>query len=475
MEKYTGSTSCDDRATRGKDKGKIMVNLKENVREEEEIQRLNDQCVQYGKPPHYDLEKAQRNITYENCLTNEEAFMYVLGEAMESFNASQKRNDRKTSLEKELEKLEKGKVKQELIHTLIVQVGNKDSRPSEEECVEILKEYLEQFRERFPNMKIVNAAIHLDEDTPHLQMYFIPVKTRERHEAMETGKKWSGMDVQPSLKGALEQMGYSNDASITLEDGREVKDYKRGAMAQWQKDFNGLLDEICLTHGIELDHYMRGQKVSHQDTLDYQEGRIQRDVTNAKNELNNVEADLTNKLFATQEAQEALQDVEGKKTDAESDLEALRGKYEALEGKYEALEGKYEVMEAKAKAEEARAATAEKKANEAEAKLASIFSQFKARVEAWIHSSESLRKVLRRPLKPENKEKIEQRREETSKRGAKAITMGVEAMENMEDLESAEDVLAAGDEVERSKKSLDSLRTAAREDLDPDTLEGWER
>lgn len=319
MRTFTGSTSCDDRATRGNNKGKIMVNLKENIRDPEEIERLNNMCLQYGKPPHYDLEKARRNIVYEQCLTTEEAFTYVFGEAMEDFNFRQKVNARKTSIEKELAKLSKGKVKQELIHTMIIQVGNKETRPSEEECVEILTDYLERFREKFPNMKIVNAALHLDEDTPHLQLYYVPVKTREQHEAMGNAKKWSGMDVQPSLRGALEQMGYTNDATILVpkkdeqgnpvldENGEpvmvETHDYKQGAMAQWQRDFNGLLDEICLNHGIELDHYQRNQKVSHQDTLDYQEGRIQRDVTNAKNELNNAEADLSKALFDVQNAQ----------------------------------------------------------------------------------------------------------------------------------------------------------------------------
>lgn len=101
MRKYTGSTSCDDRATRGNSRGKIMVNLKENVRDPDEIKRLNDQCEQYNRPPHYDMEKARWNITYENCLATEEAFAYVFGDSLERFNSQQKRSDRKTSLEKE--------------------------------------------------------------------------------------------------------------------------------------------------------------------------------------------------------------------------------------------------------------------------------------------------------------------------------------------------------------------------------------
>ena len=473
MRTYTGSTSCDDRATRGNNKGKIMVNLKENVRDPEEIQRLNNQCIQYGKPPHYDLDKAQRNIVYESCLTTEEAFLNVFGEAMEAFNSRQKANARKTSLEKELAKLDKGRVKQELIHTMIIQVGNKDSRPDEEECVAILQEYLAEFRRRWPNMRIVNAAIHLDEDTPHLQIYFVPVKTRDQHEAMDNAKKWSGMDVQPSLRGALEQMGYTNDATMTTEDGKVMHDYKQGAMAQWQRDFNGLLDEIALNHGIEIDHYQRGQKVSHQDTLDYQEGRLQEAVQYAKDTLETVQ-------MATEQERETLQE-------AQEEAKQLRTENNALKEQNEALRGQNEVLEGKAKAAAERAATAEQRANDAEKKSNTLeqkaekmeqradaaeqrltkaetaFSRFMEKVSAWIQEHTGLQRKLRTAwaVSEPHRDKIETRMEETYKRGSKAI-LGAS-----NDLES---LLAAELEVEQGTRVFGALKKAVKEDQDPDEL-----
>lgn len=338
MQIFTGSTSCDDRATRGNDKGKIMVNLKENAREEEEIKRLNQELVQRGKPPHYDLEKAKENILWESCLTKEEAFEQVFGEAMEEFNSKQKRTDRKTTMEKEFAKLDKGKVKQELIHSMIVQVGNEHEAPSKGECIDILKEYLKEFRKRFPNMRIVSCAIHLDEATPHLQLYFIPVKTKEQHLAQGNTKKWSGMDVQPSLSGALEQMGYTNDATKEVEvDGEKkiVKDYENCAIAQWQKDFNGLLDEICLNHDIEINHYMKGKKVSHQDTLDYKDGKLQEAINEKKEELITVE-------FATQEAKETLNKTQNKVDTLQDKVNVLNNELNALEGQIKTFKGMLE-------------------------------------------------------------------------------------------------------------------------------------
>lgn len=356
MRTFTGSTNNDNRATKGRNKGKIMVNLKENQRDPEEIERLNDQYVANGMPPKYDISKAHLNIYYENCLTEEEAFKAVFGDAMAEFNSKQTRSDRKTSIEKELEKLSKGKVQQELIHCMVVQVGNHDNHPPADECIEILQEYYVEFKERFPNMRVINAALHIDEQedgTIHLQMYYIPVKTKEQHEAMQTGKKWSGMDVQPSLTGALEQMGYSNDATVLVpqkgEDGEPIldengnpkmvqkHDYKNGAMAQWQKDYNGLLDEICLNHDIVIDHYMRGKKVTHQDTYDYYTGKIGKETKRAKHDQKIAEGNLSETFLEVENAREERQKLQAENKALQSDNDALQSKNDALESNIRAL------------------------------------------------------------------------------------------------------------------------------------------
>lgn len=468
MRTYTGSTNCDDRAKKGNGKGKIMVNLKENCRDPEEIERLNQQYVANGLPPKYDINKAHLNIYYETCKTTEEAFVSVFGEAMEDFNSRQKRNDRKTSMEKELEKLSKGKVKQELIHTMIVQVGNHDSHPPIDECVEILQEYRERFIRQFPNMRIVSCSIHLDElgdGTPHLQMYFVPVKTRQQHEAMQTGKKWSGMDVQPSLTGALEQMGYTNDATITTDEGKVVHDYKNGAMAQWQRDFNGLLDEICLEYDIKIDHYMRGKKVTHQDTYDYYTGKINQQVMQATRARDNAEADYTQALFAAQEAQEEVERLQADKSNLTSQNDALRDNLAALEGKAKAAVAALASAEKKAEALEQRADVAETRL----AKAQGAFGRLKDAVAAWVDAHQGLQRVLRAAfrLSDVNRDKIETKAEDTVKRGNKALS---------EASESVEDLLAAADEMDRGKRVFGRLKQAAKEDLDPDELmDGWER
>lgn len=289
MEKYTGSTSHSDRATKGKNKGRVMVNIKENHRDEEEIKRLNANRILEGKEPKYDLEKAKDNIEIirPSELSIEGCYEDVFGESIRKFNSTQKRKDRMQSVEKILDKLEHSNIIQDPLQCMIVQVGNKEKHPDKEVLIKIYNDYVDEFQKRFPNMKIVSCAIHLDETDIHLQFYYVPVKYKEKC-TEEVQKKWRGIDMQPSMTGALEQMGYSNEAtkSIILEDGttKEMKDYKNGALSQFQKDFNGLLDEICQRYDIEIDHYMRGQKVQHQDTKTWNELKKEKELVE-KNEL----------------------------------------------------------------------------------------------------------------------------------------------------------------------------------------------
>lgn len=216
-------------------------------------------------------------------------------------------------------------------------------------------------------------------------------------------------------------------------------------MSQWQKDFNGLLDEICLEHGIELDHYQRGQKVSHQDTLDYQEGKIQAAVQYAKDTLETVQ-------LATQEERGRLQE-------AQEEVKRLAMENSTLGSQNESLRTNNRTLEQKAEAMEQRAAAAEDRLAKAE----TAFSRFMEKVAAWIKEHTGLQRKLRTDwnVSKPHKDKIEAGTEETYKRGEKAI-LGAS--------ESIEDLLKAEDEVEQGTRIFQALKRAVKEDQDPDEL-----
>ena len=87
-----------------------------------------------------------------------------------------------------------------------------------------------------------------------------------------------------------------------------MKDYKQGALAQFQKDFNGLLDEICKKYDIEIDHYMSGKKVQHQDTKTWEELKKEKALTEKNELLQKENIQLQEKNDVLQEENNFLQD-----------------------------------------------------------------------------------------------------------------------------------------------------------------------
>lgn len=352
MRKYTGSTNHSDRATRGKDKGSVMVNLKENHRDEEEIKRLNEECIAQGRPPRYDLELAKENIELivPSELTIEGCYKDVFQESIDRYNLTQWDTRRLQSVEKLLSKIENSNKNIEPMQSMVVQVGNKDHKPKEEELTEIYKEYLEKFQEKFPNMKVVSATIHIDEGrmegTSHLQFYYIPIKKKSLC-SEEKQKKWRGIDEQMSMSGALEQMGYSNDAKIEVEVDGEKKlkhDYKNGALAQFQKDFNKLLDDICLEHNIEVQHPLAGKKATRKDTQSYYEDKARMD-----SEISQLKEDVTQLKKEKEIVQNDLKVTQDKVDSLNVEKNALEGQIRTLKDRLEVFVEKFENLVKKVK------------------------------------------------------------------------------------------------------------------------------
>lgn len=98
-----------------------------------------------------------------------------LGEALENYNAKQKRNDRK--IENYYEHICNSK-KHMPQQEIIFQVGEYHDFSHEENrkmAKDILREHFETFKNENPKLKIYNAVIHDDEATPHLHINFVPV------------------------------------------------------------------------------------------------------------------------------------------------------------------------------------------------------------------------------------------------------------------------------------------------------------
>ena len=78
------------------------------------------------------------------------------------------------------DKIRTGK-QEKLFYEAIFQIGNKEDtnvkRNYGELVKQILDEFMRGFQERNPNLYVFSAHLHMDEETPHLHIDFIPYTT----------------------------------------------------------------------------------------------------------------------------------------------------------------------------------------------------------------------------------------------------------------------------------------------------------
>lgn len=138
-----------------------------------------------------DSDRTHLNVKYydENL---RKVYHELFDEAVERYNAVQKRNDRKIT--DYYEKIRQGK-QEKLFHEMIIQIGNKDDMSSDtvegETAAKILDEYMKDFQQRNPTLRVFNCYLHMDEATPHLHIDFVPYIS---------GWKGKGLDTKVSLK-----------------------------------------------------------------------------------------------------------------------------------------------------------------------------------------------------------------------------------------------------------------------------------
>lgn len=172
--------------------------------------------TQERHPVNVDKNRTSDNVVLRND-NMRDAYKSLFNESVSEYNARQNRADRK--IKDYYSKIANSK-KEKLFHELVVQVGNKDEHPPKELTEEIYRDFLKDFEQGNPQMKVVGAYIHNDESTPHMHLDYIPVAEYTR-----------GQSKRVSNDKAIRQMGY--------EDWQAWKDAQ---MAN--------LEEICLNHGI---------------------------------------------------------------------------------------------------------------------------------------------------------------------------------------------------------------------------------
>ena len=196
--------------------------------------------------------------------TVEETYQQLFNDTIEEYNAKQKIASRRKSVDGYLKDLQENAHKkgaEKPFYEVIVQIGdmydcNCINNPKEaERAKQALTEYFHTFQERNPNLKVFHATIHMDEQTPHLHLDYIPIAE---------GCYKQGMQRKNSLSKALELQGL----------GKHKSQYDNAAI-RWQEQERIALKEIAKKYDFEIvDQGKAGEK--HLSVQEFKEKELQR-------------------------------------------------------------------------------------------------------------------------------------------------------------------------------------------------------
>ncbi len=213
------------------------------------------------KALNVDTERTQNNVCY--CNENiRKVYHELFDEAVKRYNDKQTRADRK--IDDYYEKIRTGK-QEKLFHEIVVQIGNKDDTNVQGEHCElagkVLDEYYSGFIERNPQLRVFSSHLHLDEETPHLHIDFVPFMTGSKR----------GLDTRVTLKQALAMQGFKGGS-------REETEW-----SQWVQSEKEVLADVMKRHGIEW--LQLGTKREHLSVLDYKKREREKEISALEDKL----------------------------------------------------------------------------------------------------------------------------------------------------------------------------------------------
>ena len=152
-----------------------------------------------SKQEHIDSTLSEKNIIVRDVSVRQ-AYADIFQQAVEEYNAKQKRSDR--CIADYYEKIKQDKKKYP-VYECIVQIGDRsDTGNTAEPEKQALLRFAEEWDSRNPNLRLIGAYIHCDEPdgTVHMHLDYIPVAECNR-----------GMKIQNSLDRALQQQGFKSE------------------------------------------------------------------------------------------------------------------------------------------------------------------------------------------------------------------------------------------------------------------------
>lgn len=179
-----------------------------------------------------DADRTKDNI----ILANEDIKMVyhkLFDEALAKYNAKQKRKDRQ--IKNYYDKIARSK-QEKLFYEVIVQIGNRDDTDTGSYqayiASKVLEEYVESFIKNNPQLYVFGAYIHMDEETPHVHIDFVPWSTDNQR----------GLETKNSLKGALASRGFKSEGKGNTEwqqwcevEKEDIANIMKNYNIEWKK------------------------------------------------------------------------------------------------------------------------------------------------------------------------------------------------------------------------------------------------
>lgn len=339
---------------------KSMTNLRHNNR------NLTEE--EYKQPAHEHIirDRTKDNIVIKHS-TIQEAYQEVFGEAVEAYNARQKRKDRK--IDDYYLHVYHSKTL-DLQREMIIGLGNKQDwdelgYEKKKEAGQLIKEVIEDFiKDKKDHIHVYNAVIHLDEaGAPHAHINFIP---------LAHGYK-NGLETQPSWTKSLAQMGYKGKgrkpfmAFRETEVARIERIAKRYGIERKLGETNDIADvrmykkvkelekqakaKEAEIEGLEQDYSQKDRELKRQaqeqaKVLDDFNKRLESKVNEKEVELELLDSELADKqaeaqgaLSSAQRARQEAQQAQQAKEQAEREAQNLRAEIEQLRAEKTAKEG----------------------------------------------------------------------------------------------------------------------------------------
>lgn len=228
-----------------------------------EMKRTISGMIGKGSIAHNERKFIAENVDAVRTIRNvvlqsenvKDVYHELFDEAIERYNAKQKRKDRK--IEDYYEHIRTGK-QEKVFHEAIFQIGNKDdtgclSREGQIARLALL-DFAKDFQKRNPQFRVFGIYLHMDEATPHLHIDFVPYITGSKR----------GPDTRVSMKQALASRGF-------VGKGRENTEYN-----QWMELEKEELAKIAERYGMIWEQ--KGTHREHLDVLNFKKEQREQEV-----------------------------------------------------------------------------------------------------------------------------------------------------------------------------------------------------